>query len=679
MKELRILILEDEAADVELIRQELKNKGLGFHSLHVKTQEGYVRELRARPPDLILADHVLPSFDGFAALRWRERLCPEVPFIFVTGSMGEQMAIETFQRGATDYVLKSRLATLVPAIRRSLREQRERARRRLAEEKLRQNELRFRALIEHSMDAVALLDARGIILYASASTSRILGYAKERMPGRNAFQYVHPEDRLRTWDIFQRCAEGPENHVRFECRYRHANETWVWLEIVGTNLFAQPSVRAFVANFRDVSKRKESEQRFHALAEQQMAIAEFGSLALVGIDPAVLMEDAVEVARRHLDMEFAGIYERLPDGRALRLRAGAGWPADLIGEAAVPAEACSPIGGSLAANAPVIVEDMEQRPELGWPEWMRLHDPASSASVPIKGREHPYGVLGVQGSLPRSIPRSDIQFLESLAYLVAVALERWRIQKEITELNHKLEERVHQRTAELKLAYEEMEAFSYTVSHDLRSPLRRIHGFANLLLEECAGDSNAAPAQHLRTIAESAAQMDQLIKDLLEFSRMSTAEIRKVPVRLPDLVRSVILSFQEELQGRAVRWEIEPLPIVQADPGLLRLVFVNLLSNALKYTRLRAEAVIRVGSSSSSDERVIFIHDNGVGFDMEYSSKLFGVFKRLHSKEQFEGTGIGLANVRRIIERHGGRTWAEGKTGAGATFYFALPREKELA
>jgi light-regulated signal transduction histidine kinase (bacteriophytochrome) len=265
-----------------------------------------------------------------------------------------------------------------------------------------------------------------------------------------------------------------------------------------------------------------------------------------------------------------------------------------------------------------------------------------------------------------------------VALLTQKVTQRKREQEELRRINETLEQRVLARTAELDSTNKELEAFSYSVAHDLRAPLRHMDGFIRLLKKHSWASLDERNQRYLGIISDSARQMGLLIDDLLAFSRVGRAELQLLPVSLQQLVQEAMQELREETQGRNIAWKISQLPEVMADRSMMRLVMINLLANAVKFTGKRERAEIEVGASSNeADGIVVFVRDNGVGFDMEYADKLFGVFQRLHPAEEYEGTGIGLANVQRIIHRHKGRTWARGEVDQGATFYFSLPKATE--
>ena len=313
------------------------------------------------------------------------------------------------------------------------------------------------------------------------------------------------------------------------------------------------------------------------------------------------------------------------------------------------------------AVVPDIYADPRVRVDLYRPTFVR-----SLVLVPVRERS-PIGAVGNYWAAMHEPTAQEVELLQALANTAAVALENVRVYSE-------LEERVRRRTEQLEIANRELDAFSHSVSHDLRAPLRHLNGFSQLLRERAAGALDPRSLDYLSRIEGAATRMATLIDDLLAFARLSRSTLKATPVNLNEIVGEARAEVVTELNERIVEWHMARLPTVHGDRALLRQVMVNLLSNAVKYTRGRTPARIEIGTIPATGEEVIFfVRDNGVGFDQQYAGRLFGVFQRLHRADEFEGTGIGLANVRRIVHRHGGRTWAAGKLDEGATFYCALP------
>jgi len=249
--------------------------------------------------------------------------------------------------------------------------------------------------------------------------------------------------------------------------------------------------------------------------------------------------------------------------------------------------------------------------------------------------------------------------------------QRKQREGEIRKLNQKLANRA----AELESSNKELESFAYSVSHDLRAPVRHVVGFSELLQKQAASLLDDKSQRYIKTILDSAKKMGKLIDDLLSFSRIGRAETKKSLVNLEQLVKDVVSEIEQETRGREIAWKIDALPVCYGDRSMLMLVLANLVSNAVKFTQMRTRAEIEIGcADGDNDDLEVFVRDNGAGFDMQYANKLFGVFQRLHRADEFEGTGIGLATVQRIIHRHGGKVRAEGAVDQGATFYFSLPK-----
>jgi signal transduction histidine kinase len=328
-----------------------------------------------------------------------------------------------------------------------------------------------------------------------------------------------------------------------------------------------------------------------------------------------------------------------------------------------PMSAC--ISGWVTANRqPAVIEDIYADPRI-LADVYRSTFVKSLVMVPIRASD-PVGAIGNYWAAQHRAGAEEIRLLQALADSTSVALQN-------VHLYAGLEQEAANRAAHLQMLNEELEAFSYTVSHDLRAPLRHIDGYVGLLRAEAGPSLSAASHRRLDVIAESARRVGTLIDDLLELSRMSRSELRRGPVDVHQLIEEIRSELGREIAGREIRWEIGDLPIVDGDRAMLKQVWFNLLSNAVKFTRQRDRAVIAIRATVRTGETEFTVRDNGTGFDMRLAHNLFRVFQRLHQEDEFEGTGVGLANVRRIVGRHGGRTWAEGEVNRGASFHFTLP------
>jgi len=298
----------------------------------------------------------------------------------------------------------------------------------------------------------------------------------------------------------------------------------------------------------------------------------------------------------------------------------------------------------------------------------------SCINVPLVSGEKLIGVMNLGWVVPRAFTPEELEIAGEVSDEITVAIEQVRLRQAAKHYAEELEKRVEERTSQLTTANKELEAFSYSVSHDLRAPLRHINGYISILSKRLKDTLPEKEKHYFDTIADSAHQMGKLIDDLLRFSRTGRQEMQLISLDMNTVLKDALQVIQHESFGRGIKWVVAGLPRVTGDYALLRLAWLNLLSNAVKFCRANVIPQIEIGAVDDNNEFVFFVRDNGVGFDMQYAHKLFGVFERLHSAQEFEGTGIGLANVRRIIQRHGGRTWAEAEVGKGATFYFSLPK-----
>jgi PAS domain S-box-containing protein len=496
-------------------------------------------------------------------------------------------------------------------------------------EVIRASELSYRRLFEAARDGIMILDVEtGRINDVNPFLVELLGFSRSEMIGKTVGElspFKDIESNKVMLDRLQKDGYVRHEHLPLERRDgRH-----IAVEFV-SNVYQTGDRNVIQCNIRDITERKRAEKTASRLA----AIIESSDDAIIGEDL---------------------------DGNIQSWNAGA--------EKIFGYSAAEMAGGPITPLLPAerleeehsILEKIKRGESVPHLETVRVRKDGSRVEVSIT-------VSPIKDSAGKVVGASKV---------ARDITERRQAAEALRRINTELEQHIAERTAQLQAANGELEAFSYSVSHDLRAPLRHVMGYVDLLRNEAGASLSGKGLAHLRTISEAAKRMGELIDDLLAFSRAGRVGLQKRDINLDELVREMLREFQADTKERNIVWQIHPLPAVWADHNLLRQALANLISNAVKFTTARAQAEIEIGCGPDTNgETVIFIRDNGAGFDPRYAHKLFGVFQRLHSAVEFEGTGIGLANVQRIIGRHGGRAWAEGVVDGGATFYFSIPKRK---
>ncbi|MFO1534135.1 MAG: ATP-binding protein, partial [Thermoplasmatota archaeon] len=458
------------------------------------------------------------------------------------------------------------------------------------------------------------------------------------------------------WDVFP----GMQGTV-FEREFRHAMRTGEARVFEGYYAPADtwyedrliPAGGGLALYYRDITAKRQLEQQLKARNRQQAAVARLGQLALAERDVCRLLAEAVREAAEALDVEFVKVLRQQPDG-GLLLVAGVGWREGLVGHLAIPAGLESQAGYTLQSGGSVIVSDLGRESRFHPTPLLVGHGVASGMGVSIAGSDAPWGVLSVHSRQRRTFTEDDIHFLQSIAHLLTAALERNRVEEELRRHRDNLEATVGQRTRALQDAVRELEAFTYTVSHDLRTPLRVIAGYSGLVARRHATFLPPEDCHLLDAVGEQAVRMGHLIESLLALSRLGRVEPVRRNVDLSRLAVETFRQLEAATPARQVAWQVEPGLQCSGDPELVRLVVANLLGNAWKFTSRTPEARVTVRRAGAA----FCVEDNGTGFDMAHASELFQPFHRLHTKHEFEGTGIGLAIVARVVQRHGGRIWA---------------------
>lgn len=520
----------------------------------------------------------------------------------------------------------------------------------------------LRQILEAMNDGFMHVDHEWRITYANFSARH--GQPREEIEGRTLWD-AFPEVRKTEFEDRYRQAMQEKRRVFFEAYYAPTKN---WME--NTVLPGEGGIWVY---YRDVTERHRVQELLQARNNQQATVARIGQSALSGMSTQALLDLAAREVATTLGIEYCKILELNALGDQLLLRAGVGWRAGLVGRASVPADADSQAGYTLRTDGPVVVHDLGTDSRFRGPALLLEHGVTSGMSVVIQGTGGPFGVLGAHARGRRAFSEDDINFLQSVAHVLGAAIERRTIEGELRRHRDNLEDLVAERTRRLAESNQEMEAFNYSVSHDLRTPLRAISGLSGLLVQRYGKDLAPAAQKLLVQVQQETVRMGALIEELLNLSRYHRMELRREPVDLSALAEEVLAALSESQPERHVQCIVETGIRTEGDPHLLRVVLENLLGNAWKFTQRRGDARIEFLLARASPGLTACIRDNGAGFDMAYAQKLFQPFQRLHNPSEFDGTGIGLATVARIVQRHGGTVWAEGRAQEGASFYFSLP------
>jgi PAS domain S-box-containing protein len=531
----------------------------------------------------------------------------------------------------------------------------------------------FRCLIENSSDVITILNGDGDIRYESPSIERLYGYRPDELVGKNLCDLVHPDDKPNLIVFFSQRVHLPGGPPFVEFRFPRKDGSWRFVEAIGNDLTDDPIVAGVVINSRDITERKLAESEIRTYADELLAINRIITACTSTLEPQAMLERVLDETLSIVNLEGGAICLVRPD-HSLQLvvqRAPAAAGNDEPAYKGVKMEearcaSCvvdgrpffgseSEAAGCLAAGAAASGEGIN------------FH-----AGFPLISQQECLGVLCLFTRTERKPTARRLSLIETVTAQIALGIQNAQLYQQVQQYAGTLEAKVRERTAQLEATNRELESFCYSVSHDLRAPLRGIDGWSLALLEDCADRLDEQGRTYLQRVRMETQRLGRLIDDLLELSRVIRTDMLRKPVDLSALVHTIAARLQEAEPDRQVEFRIQPGLMAHGDARLLEVMLSNLLGNAWKFTSKHPSARIEFGVTEVEGQTVYFVRDDGAGFDMTYARKLFGAFQRLHKTSEFPGSGVGLATVQRIVQRHGGRVWAEAEVEQGTTVYFSL-------
>lgn len=534
----------------------------------------------------------------------------------------------------------------------------------------------LRVAFDQALTAIAIIDWRGGVVYANEALLRLWRLdpssfkggpidAAWQLSGMPRLLLAKLTDGIQEWrgDLDLKRADGTSFVAGVSAR------------CVGS---CEDKPHNIIVSVADITERRRTEDKVGRLTRMYAALSLTVETTIMARTAEELLGEVcrVAVADGGVTKAWAGLIDE--EEQAVRPMAQIGMVQDFVARMRIPLDPETPEGQGPSAMAmrsgePVVFDDLQTNPATRpWWQFSRIEGLHSIASFPLRRNGKVSGVIVFLGAIPDLFTEEMVGLLKRMANDISFALDRMEAIQKSHELQAKLEEHVKQRTAELDAALRELETFNSSVSHDLRAPLRAIDGFTKLVMEECAAGLGEEGLSHLERVRGNVFRMTVLMDSLLDLARVSKASLKRTHFDMAGVARTVAEQLRREEPDRQVIFAIPPSMFVEADEPLIQIVVGNLLSNAWKYTAKMDLTSITFGVLDQEGVPVYFVRDNGAGFDMKHAGKLFQAFERLHSTAEFKGSGIGLATVQRIIQRHGGQIWAESSPGAGATFFFTL-------